>query len=97
MKLGFQPFEFGALILLLLVQPNAQSTSNKSTRPVLPTSQGRFISGNSSIEIPFELANTLILLQANANDSAPIWFIFDTGAESTVIDAAVAKALRLKP
>jgi membrane-associated protease RseP (regulator of RpoE activity) len=37
------------------------------------------------------------LLQAKVNDSAPVWFIFDTGAESTVIDAELAKTLGLKP
>jgi hypothetical protein len=30
------------------------------------------------------------LLQAKVNDSAPVWFIFDTGADRTVIDAEFA-------
>ncbi len=99
MKFRTQLFNFSILIFLfsLFVQANAQSQKKKSTRVVLPTSQARFISGNSSLEIPFELSNNLVLLQAKVNDSALAWFIFDTGAESTVIDAGLAKTLRLKP
>jgi len=82
---------------LAFVRANAQSQKNKSTQAASPTLQARFISGNSSLEIPFELSSNLVLLQAKVNDSAPVWFIFDTGAESTVIDAEFAKTLRLKP
>jgi hypothetical protein len=99
MKFRAQSFNFSILIFLFLafVQANAQSQKNKSRRVALPTSQARFISGNSSLEIPFDLSSNLVLLQAKVNDSAPVWFIFDTGAESTVIDAEFAKTLRLKP
>jgi hypothetical protein len=99
MKFRTQLFKVGLLIFIfsLFVQANAQSPKKKSTRIALPNSQARFISGNSSLEIPFELSNNLVLLQVRVNDSAPVWFIFDTGAESTVIDAELAKMLRLKP
>ena len=99
MKFRPQLFNFSILIVLfsLFVQANAQSQKSKSAQVVPPASQARFISGNSALEIPFELASNLVLLQAKVNDSAPVWFIFDTGAESTVIDAGLAKTLRLKP
>ncbi len=99
MKFRAQSFNFIILIFLFLafVQANAQSQKNKSRKVALPTSQARFISGNSSLEIPFDLSSNLVLLQAQVNDSAPVWFIFDTGADSTVIDAEFAKTLRLKP
>jgi hypothetical protein len=42
------------------------------------------------------VSSNLILLQAKINDSAPVWLIFDTGAEFSVIDAALARALRLR-
>lgn len=98
MKFRLELFNFSVLIFLfsLFVQANAQSQKNKSTQAALPASQARFISGNSSLEIPFELSNNLVLLQAKVNDSEPVWFIFDTGAESTVIDVGLAKTLRLK-
>jgi hypothetical protein len=38
----------------------------------------------------------LILLQARLNDSGPSRFIFDTGAESSVIDSQLAKTLNPK-
>jgi len=56
----------------------------------------RFVSGSKSTEIPFTIANNLVILKARVNDSEPAWFIFDTGAESTVIDAGFAKELSLK-
>lgn len=91
----------GVLIFLLSLstQVDAQharrkkATRNSSPRP----SKVRFISGNSSLKIPFALSNNLILVQARVNDSAPLWFILDTGASSTVIDSQLAKALHLKP
>ncbi|MEJ7624847.1 MAG: aspartyl protease family protein [Pyrinomonadaceae bacterium] len=99
MKFRAQLFNFSILIFLFLafVQVNAQSQKNKSRKVALPTSQARFVSGNSSLEIPFDLSSNLVLLQGKVNDSAPVWFIFDTGADSTVIDAEFAKTLRLKP
>src|SRR5258708_8680950 len=86
-------------LLSLSTQVDAQHarrnkvTRNSSVRPP----KVRFISGDSSLKIPFELSNDLILLQARVNDSAPLWFILDTGASSTVIDSQLAKTLRLKP
>lgn len=100
MKFRTQSLNFSVVILLLsvFVQAEAQPKKTKATRTSsLPTQQARFVSGQSSLAIPFELSSSLILLQAKVNDSALLWFIFDTGAESTVIDTGLAKTLRLKP
>jgi predicted aspartyl protease len=56
----------------------------------------QFASGQSALKIPFELSNNLVLLQAQVNDSQPLWFIFDTGANSSIIDAQLAKRLKLQ-
>lgn len=56
----------------------------------------RFSSGQSALKIPFELSNNLILLQAQVNDSQPLWFIFDTGANASIIDAQLVKKLKLR-
>lgn len=56
----------------------------------------RFASGRSALNVPFELVSNLILVQAAVNDSAPLWFILDTGASHTVVDAEQAQALGLK-
>ncbi|MFL6374307.1 MAG: aspartyl protease family protein [Pyrinomonadaceae bacterium] len=54
-----------------------------------------FTSGTST-ELPFRTVNNLILITASVNGSKPGTFIFDTGAESTVVDTAFADSLRLK-
>ena len=101
MKSNTQSLNFSILVFLLLtfVQVNAQQPKRaKAARNVSQSaSRVHFISGKSSLKIPFELSGNLILMQASANDSLASWFIFDTGAESTVIDAQMAKDLKLKP
>jgi hypothetical protein len=56
----------------------------------------RFTSGPSSLRVPFELANNLIIVKARVNSSRPLHFIFDTGASISVIDPQSAKALGLR-
>ena len=55
----------------------------------------RFASGDSALKIPFELYNNHIYLKVGVNGSAPLTFLFDTGAPH-VIDSKQAKALGLK-
>ena len=98
MKFRVQLLYFSLLIFILSLssQVNAQQAKrNKIPSPRPP--KVRFVSGNSSLKIPFELSSNLILLQARVKGSAPLWFILDTGADSTVIDSQLAKALRLEP
>ncbi len=101
MKFCTRPLNFSVLVLLLLmfVQVNAQEHKRKKVARNVsqPAPKVRFVSGKGSLKIPFESSSNLILLQAKVNDSAPLWFILDTGADSTVMDAQLAKALRLKP
>src|SRR6185295_378572 len=52
--------------------------------------------GSSSVRIPLELANDLIVLKVRVNSSRPLHFIFDTGASVSVIDPQSAKALGLR-
>lgn len=61
-----------------------------------PAAGVRFVSGQSTLKIPFELSDNFILLQARVNDSRPLWFIFDTGANSSVINAGLVKELKLE-
>ncbi len=56
----------------------------------------RFAAGSSSLRIPLELANDLIVLKVRVNSSRPLHFIFDTGASVSVIDPQSAKALGLR-
>lgn len=61
-----------------------------------PPPAPRFASGRSALRVPFDLSNNLVLIRGRVNDSAPLWFILDTGASVTVIDAKAARRLRLK-
>lgn len=46
--------------------------------------------------IPFEMNGNHIHIQGRINDSAPLWFVLDTGASSSVINTEVARELGLK-
>lgn len=48
------------------------------------------------VHLPFRLANNLVLLEVRVNGSEPGWFIFDTGAESTVLDAGLTKMFGIR-
>lgn len=56
----------------------------------------RFTASQSSVRVPIELANDLIVLKVRVNRSRPLHFIFDTGASISVIDPQTAKALGLR-
>lgn len=56
----------------------------------------RFAAGQTSVRVPIELANDLIVLKVRVNSSRPLHFIFDTGASISVIDPQTAKALGLR-
>ena len=64
--------------------------------PAAQSSAYRFAAGSSSVRIPLELANDLIVLKVRVNSSRPLHFIFDTGASVSVIDPQSARALGLR-
>jgi len=98
-RVRLSSFSLLIFLLSLFTPVGAQHAGRKkiARNPSARPPKVRFISGSSSLKIPFELSINLILVQARVNDSAPLWFILDTGASSTVIDSQLAKALRLKP
>lgn len=100
MKSFIKLLNFSVLIIFLALsaQVNAQHRQNRAGRKVSqPAAKVRFVSGESSLGVPFYLSNNLILMQASVNNSKPMWFILDTGASITVIDTKAAKALHLMP
>jgi len=89
---------FAALLIFAQTSParaqrQRRSARASSTRPPAPAI---FSSGQSALNVPFDLVGNLILMRARVNDSAPLWFIFDTGATHTVVDTEQAKTLGLK-
>lgn len=92
-------FSLLALILPAPLQTNAQQQRRGAQARARSKQEPnvRFASGKSALKIPFALSGNLVLLPVRVNDSQPLWFIFDTGADSTVIDAGLVKELRLTP
>jgi len=55
-----------------------------------------FATGRSSLAIPIEINNNLILIETRLNGKRPIKLIFDTGASATVINADLSDELGIK-
>jgi hypothetical protein len=55
-------------------------------RPADGPSDVRFASGDRALGIPFNFDNDHIMVEARVNDSQPLWFLVDTGAEYNVIN-----------
>jgi len=82
-----------AVCLLLFQTPLGGSAQETKTPPVSADSQ--FASGQSARRIPFELVGNHIYLRGSVNNSEPLWFLLDTGAAASYLDAQRAKALGL--
>lgn len=54
--------------------------------PLDPPSDVRFASGDRALGIPFNFENDHIMVECSVNGRKPIWFMFDTGADVTVIN-----------
>ena len=54
------------------------------------------ISDNISAPIYFQLADSLIYMQASLNGSQPLWMMLDTGSSVTVFDEPVSKTLGIR-
>lgn len=50
----------------------------------------------NSAPIPFQLADSLIYIQASINGSQPLWMMLDTGSSSTVFDESVLQMLGIR-
>src|SRR5713226_8072665 len=78
---------------LLLFQTPLWGAQETKTPPVAADVQ--FASGQSARRIPFELVGNHIYLRGSVNNSEPLWFLLDTGAAGSYLDAQHAKALGL--
>ena len=79
-----------ALVAAVLVGPTFLAGASAQTTGY------RFTAGGSAPGVPFELSGNLIILEVRVNRSKPLHFIFDTGAEISVIDPQSARALKLR-
>ncbi len=69
-------------VLVSVIAASAQKTS--------------FAVGDSSLAIPIEINNNLILIEARLNGKRPLKLIFDTGASATVINADLSNELDIQ-
>jgi hypothetical protein len=83
----------------------ALPASSERTGVVVDTGNGNYfgrssvaqkISEMSSAPIPFQLADSLIYIQASINGSQPLWMMLDTGSSITVFDESVSKMLGIR-
>jgi Aspartyl protease/PDZ domain len=82
-----------AILLLLCVYSvgSAQELGRFTSAPGV-----HFTSGKSARRIPFMIAANHIFIQVRVNNSAPSWFVLDSGAGDSVVDRRKAMALKLK-
>lgn len=64
-------------------------------RPADGASDVRFAHGDRAVGIPFNFENDHIMVECRVNDAKPIWFMFDTGADVTVINRSRLETLGL--
>jgi Aspartyl protease/PDZ domain len=68
------------------ITADPQAQQKLFARPAEGQPDYRFASGRSATAIPFNFENEHIMLECRVNDSEPIWFMLDTGANSTIIN-----------
>src|SRR5215217_2207584 len=85
-----------ALVQQQSIQFNTSIAATNFTRPAPATADFRFTNGQRSSRMPIDRLGNAIFVQARINNSPPLWFVLDTGASATFIDARRARSLGLK-
>jgi hypothetical protein len=82
---------------VLLAVSNIALSQEKQSNPARePPTSVQFVSGHSALNIPFDFEFNQIVLKVRVNNSAPLKFMFDTGAGISVLSARNAARLSLK-
>jgi hypothetical protein len=94
-------FRFPALLITSVAILFAGSTGvfaqqNQRLPARQASSNVAFVAGHSAVNIPFEFEFNQIVLRVRVNESAPLRFLFDTGAGASLLSARRAAALNLK-
>ncbi|HET9714139.1 MAG TPA: retropepsin-like aspartic protease [Pyrinomonadaceae bacterium] len=85
-----------ALVQQESIQPNTTIAATSFMRPHPATPDFRFTNRRKFSRMRLDRVDNAIFVQARINNSAFLWFILDTGAGITAIDARRARALGLK-
>ncbi|HEX8686622.1 MAG TPA: retropepsin-like aspartic protease, partial [Pyrinomonadaceae bacterium] len=96
-------FALAACLLALSPAPRAGAQPTRGGRarhaakaPRAAAPEFSFDSGGAAAKIPFELYANIPFVRARVNNSPPLWFMLDTGASGSLIDARRARRLGLK-
>jgi hypothetical protein len=81
-----------------LIETNNRECAANGSWPITSEaiSRSHSLSDNGAVPIHFELADSLIYIQASINGSMPLWMMLDTGASVTVFDESVSKSLAVQ-
>ena len=82
----FRLFVFGMLLFLISASPAIPQPTQQTARPAAA----------GPIAIPFELVNRHVVLKVKVNNSRPLSFVLDTGAQFAIINLDLARDLNLK-
>src|SRR5215213_1314708 len=85
-----------AVIKLEDVRLNTLMEAKTFEKPESTVRDFRFEKGTNSAQIAFDQIGKTIYVSARINNSRPMWFLLDTGAGASLIDARRARTLGLK-
>lgn len=80
-------------VALLTLHTSSFGNAQESNNPASPANLT--FASQSASRVPFERVGNFVYLRARVNDSAPLWFLLDTGATASYLDVDRAKALGL--
>ena len=83
-----------AALLSLSANLAAQNKQRRGARK--PIANARFTNGQPAVNIPFDFEYRQIVISASINHSAPMRFLFDTGAGATILNKSRTAGLKLK-
>jgi predicted aspartyl protease len=88
-----------ALVLLALIGPNVYGQGAQGERRMMMPPEKislRFPAGKNVVEVPFEVDRDLMVIRLSVNNSRPLRFVLDTGAQGTILNnSSVIDSLRL--
>ena len=88
--------KYEVVVTVTSVRTNVPLDATAFARPSEGAADFGFAKGTSAEAIPFEMTENHIFVPVRVNGSEPLWFIFDTGAEMTVVETSRAKAIGLQ-
>jgi hypothetical protein len=85
---------WAAILYAGAIRSSAQPNKTTPARPA--SANVEFVTGQSALNIPFEFEFNQIVLRVRVNNSAPLRFMFDTGAGISLLSTRKAADLKLK-